>query len=169
MADDSDADEDIRKQSTLNQDESQPMATAGVSQANRLMDQLTVIETLITDHDHTAETNSDRLDDLSDRLDRLQENQNDLERDIEELRSDVSDEFDAVDNQLEEISETAGIQFPPGIRTKITIPLAIGFLAFSLLSGGNAALSGGTIPIYTQLSTAATIGLLSLELIEYVR
>ena len=169
MADDSDADEDIRKQSILDQDESQLMATAGVSQANRLMDQLTEIETLIKDHDHTAETNSDRLDDLSDRLDQLKENQNDLERNVEQLRSDVSDEFGAVDTQLEEISETAGIQFPPGIRTRVTIPLAIGFLAFSVLSGGSAALSGSSIPIYTQLSTAATIGLLSLELIEYVR
>jgi hypothetical protein len=168
MTDDSDVDEDIRKQWILDEDE-EPMSTAGVSQADRLMDQLNTLETLISDHDHTAETNSDRLDDLSERLNQLKENQNDLERTVEELRSDVSDEFTTVDSQLEEISETAGIQFPPGIRTKVTIPLAIGFLAFSFISGGTAALSGSSIPIYTQLSTAATIGLLSIEVIEFIR
>jgi hypothetical protein len=169
MKDKSDADEDIRKQSILNQDDARALTATGVNQADRLIDRLTEIETLITEHDHTAEANTNRLDDLSDRLNQLEVNQENLERDIEQLRTTIDGEFDDVDAQLKNISETAGIQFPAGIRTKVTIPVAVAFLAFTLFSGGITLVNGGSIPIRTQLSSAVTIGLLSLEFIEYVR
>ncbi|WP_158294454.1 conjugal transfer protein TraF [Halorubrum sp. GN11GM_10-3_MGM] len=169
MKDESNADEDIRKQSILDQDDARALTATGVNQADRLMDRLTEIETLIAEHDHTAEANSDRLDGLSDRLDQLEENQEDLESDIEQLRTNIDGEFDDIDGQLEDISEAAGIQFPARIRTKVTVPVAVTFLAFTLFSGGIALFNGDSIPIRTQLSSAVTIGLLSVEVIEYVR
>lgn len=169
MKDKSDADEDIRKQSILNQDDARALTATGVNQADRLIDRLTEIETLITEHDHTAEANTNRLDDLSDQLNQLEENEKDLEREIEQLRTTIDGEFDDVDTRLKDISETAGIQFPAGIRTKITIPVGLAFLSFTLFSGAITLLNGGSIPIRTQLSSAVTIGLLSLEFIEYVR
>lgn len=140
MSRDSDLDEDITKQNILNE------KTVG---------------------DVTVE-NQHQIRRIFDRVDRIQEtvdnNNEELVRNGEKIRK--------LQNQLEEVKNKQNqieIDTPSNVRKKITIPIIVSLLAFAIISVAVALLRGNDIPLGTQLATAGSLGLLSLEIIDYLR
>lgn len=165
---DVDSDRDIRKQRVLNDDVVTNTALTGVSQADRIIDKVSEIKEELQKNNQTIETQKRQIDDLSSRIDELNSKYDKLNNNITRIEEESEREFESIEEDLTEISENAGINLPAGVRRKITLPVGIGLLAFSIFSGGIAVYSGDPIPLYVKMSTAATVGLLSLELIEYI-
>jgi len=169
MSEGPNSDEEIDRQSSLNDDSTKRVAVEGIGQAERIVDRLHTVEKAIDESNHQLSQNGEKIEELQSRLEKIEDKQDQAANKIENVESTVNTELESVQTQLNTISKNAGLSFPSQIRAKITIPIVVTLLAFSILSGGIDLLNGNDIPLRAQLSAAGTLGMLTLEAIEYRR